>query len=462
MDSNKVKYMYSKIVKHVNFPLYSLLSGKYIYYRHYNQLEKNQWLAPGRLERLRWKLFTALIKDAYNNTHFYKEVIGDLGANPNDFCSMEAYRKLPILTKQTLQRERNRLKSKNLVPGSFTEDASGGSTGEPTTFYVHNYRYILRDWEQVRHDRWSGWDLGDPMAILWGASHDLRDREKLYAKMKNLLLRRCIVMDAFALTDEKMESFAKVLIRYKPSMLLAYANAVYTFAQYLDEISFPAKRIGLKGIVSSAEKLYDFQRELIEKVFGCAVFDRLGSREVGLIASECHRHEGLHMNADSLIVEFLDDKDNTVPPGQPGRIIVTDLHNRAMPFIRYDTGDVGTWRNKPCSCGRTLPLMECIDGRTADFILTKDGRKVHGEYFTHLFYGVRGLKQFQLVQKNLDLIEIKIIKDSEWNASKQEEILQKIRDYMRDQKLQINLIFVNSIPKPRSGKLRFTISEIIE
>jgi phenylacetate-CoA ligase len=300
------------------------------------------------------------------------------------------------------------------------------------------------------------------MAVLWGASHDLRGRGNLYARTKNLLLHRRIPMDAFALTNGKMDNFAEIMVRKKPTMILAYANAVYGFARYLDEIGFPARKIGLKGIVSSAEKLHDFQRDLIEEVFGCKVFDRLGSREVGLIASECDRHVGLHMNVDNLMIEFLDEGNNPVPPGKPGRIIVTDLLNKATPFIRYDMGDIGVWSDRPCCCGRTLPLMKCIEGRTADFILTKDGRKIHGEYFTHLFYGIRGLRQFQFIQKDLNLIEIKIIKNSEWDLSKEPEILQRIREYMKDPKLQINMIFVNQIPKPRSGKLRFTISELIQ
>jgi phenylacetate-CoA ligase len=269
-------------------------------------------------------------------------------------------------------------------------------------------------------------------------------------------------MDAFELTDKKMENFAKLLIQKRPTMLLAYANAVYIFARHLEDIKFPARKIGLKGIVSSAEKLYDFQRRLIERVFGCPVFDRLGSREVGLVASECDKHEGLHMNIDNLIIEFLDEDDQPVSSGKPGRIVVTDLLNKAMPFIRYDTGDIGSWIDRPCSCGRTLPLMKCVEGRTVDFILTKDGRKIHGEYFTHLFYGVRGLEQFQLLQKDLDLIEVKIIKTSEWDAHKGPQILEKIRNYMQDPQLKIDLIFVDEISKSRSGKLRFTISELIK
>ena len=364
-------------------------------------------------------------------------------------------------TKKILQENRERIKAKNLIPGSYLEDASGGSTGEPTIFYVHNYHYILRTWVQTRHDRWSGWDIGDKMALLWGASHDLGLKTKLYGEIKNMLLYRKIPLDAFSLTDEKMEKFADILVRKKPTMILAYANAAYFFAKYLDDIGFDAEQIGLKGIVSSAEKLHDFQRSLIEKVFVCPVFDRLGSREVGLIASECEKHEGMHMNTDNLIIEFLDDYNNPVPPGVPGRIIVTDLYNFAFPFIRYDTGDIGVYTEKRCSCGRTLPLMECMEGRTADFILTKDGRKIHGEYFTHLFYGVRGLNQFQFIQKKIDFVELKIVKNQLWDNNLEPELLQKIRNYMNDSDLEIQVLFVDEIPTTRTGKLMFTISEII-
>jgi phenylacetate-CoA ligase len=454
--------MYEKIVKHVNLPLYSLVSGKYAYYRHYKRLEKNQWFPPERLEKLQLGLFVELIRCAYKNCEFYKKTIDDLGADCRDFGSMAEFRKLPVISKQTLQKERERIKARNLLEGSFVEDASGGSTGEPTIFYVDNSRYILRNWEQIRHDRWSGWELGEPRASLWGASHEFKAGRNVLARAKNILLHRGFAMDAFALTNETMDDFRRMLIRRKPTLIMAYANAIYSFAQYIDSDNLQGGMGSLKGIVSSAEKLHDFQRELIERVFDCPVFDRLGSREVGLIASECNRHEGLHINVDNLVVEFLDETDSPVEDGKPGRIIVTDLHNRAMPLIRYDTGDIGVWTEGLCSCGRGLPLMKCIEGRTSDFILTKDGRKIHGEYFTHLFYGIRGLKKFQLVQKRLDQMEIKIIKDSEWISSRESEILEKIRSYMRDRELDIELRFVDEIEMPRSGKLRFTISELMQ
>lgn len=168
------------------------------------------------------------------------------------------------------------------------------------------------------------------------------------------------------------------------------------------------------------------------------------------------------MNADNLMVEFLDDSGNPVKQGEPGRIIVTDLHSYAMPFIRYDTGDIGVWTDQRCSCGRTLPLMKCVEGRTADFILARDGRMVHGEYFTHLFYGIRGMKQFQFLQKSLDLVEIRVIKDDHWEPSQEPKIVKKIKEYMQDQELKIKLMFVEQIPAPRSGKRRFTISELIK
>lgn len=246
--------IYNKIVKYMNFPLYSLLSGKYKYYLDYKQLEKNQWLPEESLEELRWKLFTKLIKHVYENTAYYRQVIDKLGALPEDFTNPEALRALPVITKDDLQAKREQLRSQNLLTGSFVEDASGGSTGEPTIFYVHNYRYTLRTWEQIRHDRWSGWELGESMALLWGASHDLEFKKRLYGKLVNFFLYRQLPLDAFALTDEKMENFAKILMRKKPSMLLAYANAVYTFAQYLESSGFPAENMRLKGIVSSAEK----------------------------------------------------------------------------------------------------------------------------------------------------------------------------------------------------------------
>jgi len=279
-------------------------------------------------------------------------------------------------------------------------------------------------------------------------------------KVNNALFFRRIPLDAFDLTEDKMRTYLEVLKKENPTVLQAYAQAMVLFAQFIEREKLSVKPLQLKGIISSAEKLYDHQRELIERVFNCKVFDRYGSREVGLVSSECDKFEGVHLNADNVVVEFL--KEDGIPcnPGETGRVVVTDLWNKVMPFIRYDMGDMGIFLEEKCSCGRGFPLMKCVEGRTADFIRLKNGKLIHGEYFTHLFYGVQGIREFQLIQKTENHMEFKIVKAGEVEEEKLEEAFKKMHAFMDASDIKIQISYVDKIEKPRSGKLRFTISEI--
>src|SRR5207253_1358560 len=167
-----------------------------------------------------------------------------------------------------------------------------------------------------------------------------------------------------------------------PEVIVAYTNPLYVFARALAQ-----RRVtpfSPRAIVVGAEKLHGFQRELIEAVFQAPVFETYGSREFMLIAAECDRHAGLHVTADNLVVEVLDDDGRPTPGGEEGNVVVTDLFNYGMPFIRHVIGDraVAGWGT--CPCGRGLPLLKKVTGRRLDILRTPDGRQIPGEFFPHL------------------------------------------------------------------------------
>jgi phenylacetate-CoA ligase len=305
----------------------------------------------------------------------------------------------------------------------------------------------------MRHNKWAGWDIGEKTALMWGL--DNNGNENLKSKIKNYYISKKLWLNAFDLSEKNILTFANQLKKYKPSIIIGYSNALFTFFKVLKEkhISIPSP----KGIISSAEVLYPWQRELIEHVSGTQVFNRYGSREIGLICSECNNQSGMHINAESIYLECI--KDNkSVAIGEVGNVVATDLLNYGMPLIRYNTEDNATFSDKMCDCGRGLPLVQTIHGRSSDMIKAEDGRLIHGEYFTHLFYGINGINKFQLIQKKDGSIELMIDVKPNFNRNIIENLKFKIIKAIKSKNVNVNI--VDKIPLLKSGKHRFTISEI--
>ena len=254
-----------------------------------------------------------------------------------------------------------------------------------------------------------------------------------------------------------MALYHRDLERYQPDNILAYASSAYLFARFLLEQqlrpSYP--RI---SIITSAETLTEEMRSTIERCFRVPVYNRYGSREVGCLGSQCSRRSGLHTHVDK-IIEVLDLKTGTPVLDTPGRIVVTLLSNRALPLIRYDLGDIGIRTQKPCTCGVNTPVLEKLLGRSSDFILAPSGRLIHGEYFTHVFYGRRNIRQFQFVQESRTNYAVRIMKSGELTPAQLEDIRHEIMAVLGSN-ANVRFEFPERIPPMLSGKFRFTISHV--
>ncbi len=205
------------------------------------------------------------------------------------------------------------------------------------------------------------------------------------------------------------------MARTRPDVIVAYTGALYAFALMLEARGWqpwsPA------AVVVGAEKLHGFQREAIERVFKAPVFETYGSREFMLLGAECPEHDGLHLTAENQLIEILDDHGQPVAPGQEGNVVVTDLTNFGMPFIRYANGDLAiaeTGGN--CRCGRGLGRLHSITGRRLDVLSTPDGHRLPGEFFPHMFKELPGVRRFQVVQDVPEAITVRIVA-REWTPA---------------------------------------------
>ncbi|MDR1289951.1 MAG: hypothetical protein LBK06_01985, partial [Planctomycetaceae bacterium] len=256
-----------------------------------------------------------------------------------------------------------------------------------------------------------------------------------------------------------MNEFTKQLLRYSPGMLFGHAHSLYLYAQYLRS-RYPEVRIRPHGILATCMVLHDFERRLISDVFGCRVTNRYGCEEVSLIASECERGEGLHINSDALYVELLGGSGEAVGIGEAGAVVVTDLCNRAMPMIRYEVGDTAVWAGGQCSCGRNLPLFERVEGRIADYVITSKGEYVSGISLTENFAcKVDGIAQLQIVQEDIDKFTFNIVKSHDFGDTTISQIKKLVQERFGDN-ATFDCVYMEKIPMEKSGKYRFCISKV--
>jgi phenylacetate-CoA ligase len=368
--------------------------------------------------------------------------------------SLEQFRALPILTKQIVRDHLDNIKSQDPSLKGVFRNMTGGSTGTPLVFYQDiNYKSaaLAREWGLLK---WWGIKPGDRTTAFWGADREIhlwsqRERFMMWMNREN-------IFDSFAMSEDKMASFAMTLMRWNPVYIKGYASSLHLFARFL--LANKQFQIRPKAIRSTAETLFGHQRKDIEEAFDCKVYNFYGSREVNNIAAECHYQKGLHVFSGTRIVEVVNGKGEPADPGEIGRIVVTDLVNRAMPFIRYENGDLGVWSEIECPCGRPYPLLKQIVGRVSDILVGDKGQYIHGEFITHLFYDLTGILNFQVIQKDRHNLEILVCRDKSVRDVNLEPICRRIKERLGP--LEIVVRDIDAFERNSSGKHRFIISDI--
>jgi phenylacetate-CoA ligase len=316
--------------------------------------------------------------------------------------------------------------------------------------------YVTADIQ--RHIGWAGWKLGDQHAFIWGAPVSPPLRKKLRNRIIDRTWSR-FILDAFSLDDKAMTTFAQRVCRQKAKILFGYVSSVYEFARFVQRSQ--KKDITFDGIFTTSEVLLPSVRQFIEETFQSRIFNRYGTLELGGVACECENHAGSHVSVENNYVEILCDG-SPVESGVVGDLIITNLNNLGMPFIRYSIEDAGAWHNgKLCPCGRVSPRLSGIEGRLVDSFHTRDGRMVWsgfaGAGFRCLTHST--IKQFQVVQKSLDKMVVRLVQDGNVPQSILDEISQAIR-VMYGDNVVVDFEFPDEIPPLPSGKHLYARSEL--
>jgi phenylacetate-CoA ligase len=439
--------------RHLLLPAFETGLKRRKIFRYWKELERSQWLARAELERLQLERLQRLLDHAARTCPYYQQDWQQRGLDPARLQRLEDFQLWPMIDRSTVRT--HRLAMRSTQPGSrLLAKCTGGSTGMPLHF---DYDAASLDWRYGAWHRgynWAGADPGTKQLYFWGGAPGPQPVWRRYKDaLYNWLYRRHVV-NSFNFCEEQVPAFLDLLRCYRPDVLVAYTNPLYELARTV--AAHGLQPYSPNSIVVGAEKLHSFQRELIEKVFRAPVFETYGAREFTLIAAECEKHEGLHLTMELYLFEVLDDAGRPTPPGEEGNVVVTDLFNYGMPFIRYANGDRAVAGWDTCSCGRGLPLLKGITGRQLDVLKTPDGRLVPGEFFPHLLKEFPAVKRFQVVHEAPERVQLRLVLNGDWNAGERDRLEQEIRNVLGPA-VQLNMVPVEDIELTPTGKFRVVV-----
>lgn len=445
--------LYTKLVCSIIFPLHELLK-KHDTLRIRKDLEKTQWLSNDDLQILQIKRLKDFLIDVQQCVPYYRSLFEQLHFDPASICSLDDLQRVPLTDKPLIRSQSEQLKADNAT--GLTRFNTGGSSGEPLIFYIGNKRVSHDVAAKWRATRWWDVDIGDVEAVIWGSPIELGSQDKIKLIRDKLL--RTHLIPAFEMSPAKLDGFIQQIRGLRPKMLFGYPSALAHIASHAQKTGQALDNLGIKVAFVTSERLYDYQREKIEQVFSCPVANGYGGRDAGFIAHQCP-DGSMHITAEDIIVEIVDNNGRVMPNGEAGEIVITHLATSDFPFIRYRTGDVGVLSDELCSCGRGLPLLKEIQGRTTDFIVAQDGTILHGLALIYVLRDLPGVDSFKIIQHSIDNTQVQVVKNQVYEQQSELRIQTEFKQRL-GQDVTINVDYVSEIVKEKSGKFRYVISHV--
>ncbi len=438
--------------------LLSVYGAKLYYERYYNpdvkylgNLLKSQWLSERQLQEQQLSSLREILDHSYSTVKYYQDnpiYSRALGAN---YDATEVLRSMPVLDKETVRLRPLDFISSRFDPNSLITLNTSGTTGKSLRIYVDHVSRRGSYCFTTRYHQWAG---------LKNSRHNATFGGRVIVppnQRSNVFWRYNAAMDnhifsSYHMSDDYLPYYVEKLQGIRPEYIEAYPSAAYVLAKFLKDRDLAG--INPRAVLTSGETLFDHQRDLIEEVFGCHVFDQYGCTEQALYVSQCEKGT-YHVHPEYGIVEILDESDNPVGPAEVGRVVCTSFMNRAMPLLRYDIGDTAEWGEGPCSCGRNFPIIKKICGRQDDYLLLPDGRLIGR--LDPIFKGIASVKLAQIVQSDISTLELRIVPGRDFNDDDRNIILNEFRKRVGSF-ITINVMLVDDIPKTNNGKIKSVIS----
>jgi phenylacetate-CoA ligase len=450
--------LYRGLIKNIINPIYDFMRGT-TRCEFGNKLEKTQWLPIEDINKIQFQNLKALLKTSYDSVPYYYRAFKERNIQPGDIKSLEDLLKLPVLTKQQIRDNKEELVNEDL--GKVLIPSFSGGTGDQVKFSITKEQMSWEVAAEYRAYKWAGYHLGDKCANLWGSSFDISKQERTLKKITSTI-ERVETSSTYVINDQTLNELVKKLQKQQPEVVKGYASSVYFAAK---KILDDDKKLRPRTVITSAESLLPHWRSTIEQAFGCNVFDYYGSREIGAMAAECQVHSGYHISAENVVLEFVKDGEH-VSPGEQGEIIVTNLRNYGMPFIRYKIGDTGVPSDEACTCGRGLPIMKSIDGRISQFVsmLDRNTNKIipllaAGPGIIAKAMDQVPVENYRVLQEDLNKVTILVMPKNTFSEEHKRFVLDFLYDYV-GKYIEVEVQIVNDLPPLPSGKRSVVISKI--
>ena len=443
--------LWTRVLSRVAFPLHERLKGHDSVAR-LHALERSQWWPRAELEQYRVARLREMLTYVGRHVPYFRAVFADIGFAPAVVATVADLQRLPLLTKAIIRD--HDLKSD--IAGPLKRYNTGGSSGEPLVFYMGRERISHDVAAKWRATRWWRVDIGDPEIVVWGSPIELGAQDRVRLIRDKLL--RTKLLPAFEMSPTKVDGFIREIRAFRPRMIFGYPSAFAHIARHARAAGQRLDDLGIRVAFVTSERLYDEQRELIANAFGCAVANGYGGRDAGFIAHECS-YGGMHISAEDIIVEIIDSDGRVLPPGEAGEIVVTNMATREFPFIRYRTGDVGVLDDEECECGRSLPMLKEIQGRTTDFVVAADGTVMHGLALVYIVRDLEGVKQFKIVQESLSVTRVMLVTDERF-ATASMSLIERGFKARLGPAVRVVVERVREIALEKSGKFRYVVSHV--
>jgi phenylacetate-CoA ligase len=452
--ANPKRELYTSLISGVLFPLHERIKQhNSVAVR--KEMESSQWWDEKRLRELQLARLLQLLIHTQKHVPYYRDLFAKMHFDVQDVHSLSDLARLPLLDKATIRANTDALKSENTR--ALARFNTGGSSGEPLIFYIGKERVSHDVAAKWRATRWWDVDIGDPEIVVWGSPIELGAQDRVRGLRDRMLRTR--LLPAFDMSEAKLDGFIAEIRSRRPKMLFGYPSALSHIARHADIKGLRMNDLGIRAAFVTSERLYEEQRKQINKTFGCPVANGYGGRDAGFIAHECPKG-GMHITAEDIIVEIVDQEGVVIPAGEAGEIVVTHLATSDFPFIRYRTGDVGVLDTKVCSCGRGLPMIREIQGRSTDFVVAQDGTVMHGLALVYILRDLPQVRAFKIIQETLDHTRVLVVSADGLSPDLVKQIDTGFKARL-GQGVKIDVEVVAEIAPERSGKFRYVISKAV-
>lgn len=418
------------------------------------EMEAADRLSASALETYRNRKLREFIDYCYIHVPYVRNVMREAGIAPSHIQQPEDLHKLSLLTKADVREHQKELRSD--LARNLTSFTTGGSSGEPLIFDLAPRRIAARVACRQRAAGWWGMMVGDRELALWGSPIEV-DRQQWIRDVRDRLLNT-LLLSAFEMNESTMSRYLDILEKGRFRQIFAYPSAIYLLCLQARKQGRNLRALGTRVVFVTGEVLFPYQRKVISETLNCPIANWYGGRDCGCIANECPQG-GLHVLSDSVVLELLDAEGRPVPTGEPGEVVVTDLHSHEAPFLRYKTGDIAVASPQPCSCGRALPLLERVEGRSNDSIVSPDGRIINSLALIYPVREIEGIEHFRIRQQKPDRFHVQLVRNERFPIDGEERIRRAWEHLLRSS-VEVIFDYLPALPAERSGKFRHVVSDL--